>query len=169
MSGLKFHRPKSLKFHAMALGSICVVVVVLYLLIGPTDTIAPGDPDQASGDRFVHIVDATWGQNCNTEINRLRGLGQATIGEGANKKTLTLVQPNNAIFAVTEMCDDKVKCNILAANDTLGIDPLSTCYKQLIVGYRCFSVDRKWTRKVEQGTLLTIDCNPDVDQSKATK
>lgn len=158
-----------MKFHAIAVGTICVVVVLLYWIIGPTDFIAPGDPDQGVGDHYVHIVDATWGLNCNTEINRLRALGQTSLGEGASQRPLVPVNTNNAIFAVTELCNDKMKCNILAANDTLGIDPLSTCYKQLVVGYRCFSVDRKWTRKTDQGTIMTIDCSPDIDQSKAVK
>lgn len=161
-------RPRSLKFHAIAVGSICAVVVVLYWLIGPSEQVVnPGDPNQAQGDRYVHIVDATWGQNCNTEINRLRGLGQNTIGEGTTARELKPVQFNNAIYAVTKICDNRIKCDILAANETLENDPLPACYKELVVGYRCFSVDRKWTRKVEQGAILTLDCNAEIDQSKA--
>lgn len=164
----KSHHKKSMKFHAMALGIICVVVVILYWLIGPSDEVVnPADPDKGQGDRYVHVVDATWGQNCNTEINRLHSIGQTTIGEGAAQRPLETVKFNNAMYAVTQMCDDRIKCNILASSDTLESEPLPACYKELVVGYRCFSVDRKWTRKVEQGAVLTIDCNADIDQSKA--
>ena len=164
----KPRRPKSMKFHAMAVGIICVVVTLLYFLMVPKEQ-APYDPDQASGDRFVRVVDASWGLNCNTEINRLRSQGLTTVGEGDKKRPLTLVQPNNAMYAVTQLCNEKIKCSILATNETMDLDPLSSCYKDLVVGYRCFSVDRKWTRKAEQGTLLAIDCSEGVDQSKPIK
>lgn len=164
----KSNRPKSIKFHAIALGCICVVVILLYLLIGPsTEEITPVDPDIGQGDRYVHIVDATWGQNCNSEINRLRGQGKTEIGEGPSKRPLEPVPFNNAAYAVTQMCNDRIKCSILATNEAMENDPLPSCYKELVVGYRCFGVDRKWVRKVEQGTTLSIDCNVGVDQSKA--
>ncbi len=166
MPSKKSRRPKSLKFHALALGSICAVIIVLFLLIGPKELDAPIDPNRPTDDRYVRITDATWGLNCNAEITRLRGLGHTTTGEGDNERPLTLVQPNNAIYAVTALCEDKLSCDILAINETMDIDPLAACYKELIVGYRCFSVDRKWTKKTEQGSTLTIDCHEGVDQSK---
>jgi len=157
-----------MKFHAIAVGIICVLIVILYLIIVP-DEVAPYDPDEATGNRFVQIVDATWGMNCNPEITRLRKLGHRTTGEGKSQRPLDLVTLNNAIYPVTELCNNKIKCNILATNDTMQADPLSACYKQLVVGYRCFSVDRKWTKKTDQGTIMTIDCSPNVDQAKETK
>lgn len=162
----KARRPKSLKFHALALGCICAVIVLLYFLIGPKNSGVVVDPYSPTGDRYVRIVDATWGLNCNPEINRLRSMGKTTTGEGDDERPLELVKPNNVLYAVTRICEDKIACDILAINATLDLDPLSACYKELVVGYRCFSVDRKWTRKTEQGTILKIDCNEGVDQSK---
>ena len=161
-------RPKSLKFHALALGIICVVIIILFFLIGPKAVGVAADPNQPTGDRYVRIIDATWGLNCNPEINRLRGLGKTTVGEGEAQRKLEPVQLNNALYAVTARCEDTLACDILAINETFQLDPLSTCYKELVVGYRCFSVDRKWTRKTEQGTILKIDCHVGVDQSKPT-
>lgn len=155
-----------MKFHAIAVGIICVVVILLYFIIVPEE-VAPHDPNMPTGDRFVRIVDATWGMNCNPEINRLRSLGHTTTGD--DKRPLNPVVLNNAMYAVTELCNEKVKCSVLATNDTLQLDPLSACYKELVVGYRCFSVDRKWTKKAEQGSIMTIDCSPDVDQAKETQ
>lgn len=165
---LKTRRPKSMKFHAIAVSIICVVVVVMYFIIVPKGG-ATLDPNAASGDRFVRIVDATWGMNCNTEINRLRGLGHTTTGDGDKKRPLTPVSINNAMFNVTELCGEKMKCSILASNESMGSDPLPACYKELVVGYRCFSIDRKWTKKTDQGTVMNIDCSADVDQAKETK
>lgn len=165
----KSHRPKSLKFHALALGIICVVIILLYLLIGPKAAGIAVDPNRPTGDRYVRIVDATWGLNCNAEIARLRNLGTTTVGEGDNQRPLEPVKPNNALYAVTALCEDKLACNIPATKEAMGLDPLAACYKDLVIGYRCFSIDRKWTRKVEQGTILTIDCNEGVDQSQPAK
>lgn len=169
MAKYKAKRQRSTKFHAIAVGSICAVVIVVFLLMGgPQQAATVADPDIGQGDRYVHIVDATWGLNCNSEINRLRSMGQTSIGEGTAQRPLTPVQQNNAVFSATRTCEDRIKCNIIASNDLVEIDPLPSCYKELIVGYRCFSVDRKWTRKVEQGTTLSIDCNAEIDQSKAS-
>ena len=155
-----------MKFHALAVSIICVVTVILYFIIVPRE-VAPYDPNVPTSDRYLRIVDATWGMNCNAEINRLCSMGQRTAGKDGTERPLTPVLLNNAMYAVTELCNEKIKCSILATNDTMNLDPLSACYKELVVGYRCFSVDRKWTRKAEQGTIMTIDCSPNVDQAKA--
>lgn len=161
-------RPKSLKFHGIALGTITLVTVLLYLLMAPKE-VAQVDPNKPIDDRYVRILDASWGLNCNTEIARLIRMGKTTIGEGENAIQLQPVQPNNATFVATEFCTDRVACDIPANNDTMKFDPLPNCYKELTVAYRCFSIDRRWSKTVDQGQTLTIDCHAGVDQAEKPK
>lgn len=158
-------RKKSLKFHGIAIGAICAVVIVLFLLIGPKEG-AVVDPDAGQGDRYVRLVSATWGQNCNIEIDRLRKQGKVSIDRGGQKVPLTAVQPNNVLYQLSERCNDRITCNIVASKDVMGIDPLPTCFKRLSITYRCFSIDRAWRAEVPQGELLKIDCNQAADKDR---
>lgn len=158
-------RPKSLKFHAMAIAAICAVIVILYAIMKP-EPVATADPNAPVGDYYVRIVDATWGQNCNTEIQYLRQRGPLPAANSEAEPLPEPVKPNNVLQAVTDYCGKGVTCSLLADGSVLQTEPLASCYKELTVGYRCFSVDRKWSRTVEQGQTLVIDCHPEIDQSK---
>lgn len=153
----------NLKFHAIAIGSICLIVIVLFLIMRPnTDAPAEVSP-YATGDRYVRVESATWGLNCNQEINRLRQSSQKTDADDQPYHTATL---NNVALQVGELCNGRLVCDFNADATTLQEDPLTSCYKQLEISYRCFSIDRLWRLTFNQGDNAHIDCNPSADASR---
>jgi len=152
----------NMKFHAMAIGSICVIVTLLYLVMGPSK--APADDGMAHGDRYVSVFTASWGLNCNSEITRLRSQAVTINPDGSAQPRPELVTPNNVLLPVGEICNGRLRCNFPVNAAVLGVDPLLSCYKELEVSYRCFSIDRLWTKKFSQGDTLSIDCSTDTQQ-----
>jgi hypothetical protein len=161
------------KFHAIAIGSICLIITVLFFLIGPGAKPATPDVAQAGQGYTIEIYSATWGANCNTAIaSDLRERGgrplitdeQGKIIEGAAPK---MVETNNLLVPLGRRCNGKPFCDVLAASDILGIEPMETCYKRLAVSYRCFSYDRLRVIEVGQGETLRINCREALAQPAA--
>ncbi len=152
------------KFHAIAIAAICVVVTLLYALIGPSSNPAPAQTDMTGG-RAIEIVSATWGEGCNPYILEAREKQQSTpiekdaAGVIIPRPRLELVTPNNVIERVRQICGGKIQCNITPTNANLGVEILASCAKKLELTYRCYSYDRLWNLSLGQGQTKTIDCH----------
>lgn len=154
---------KNFKFHAIAIAIICVLVVVLYLAVGPRASGPTGAPTPKSGERQVRIYSASWGLNCNEEIDRLANDGPATYqrddkGNVLPPKRYSKVAPDNVLERVSLLCNNHYSCEIRADSDLLGINPIDVCYKDLVVTYRCEAFEPPKTLTLNQGDTQIIDC-----------
>ena len=154
---------KNMKFHAIAIGIISVIVVILYLLIGPAPV---QQVAHNPSDRFIRIGNATWGMSCNQQIDHAQqNLEAAPLAKDADGKVIR-VEPlkriafNNVQTVVKQSCEGQMQCSIYATDDTLGFSLPAGCNKALNVNYRCSDVDRLVTVNTDQGQFLKIDCTP---------
>lgn len=152
-----------LKIHATAISIICVVIVVMYLIVGPKAP-PPADPNP-QGDRAIEIYSATWGETCNQFIDNPRRARdnqppqKDAKGNIIPQPKLERVLPNNVLTAVSQHCNGKLTCSVTATSDELGVEPLANCFKRLKLSYRCFNYDRLWPIELNQGDSKTIDCH----------
>lgn len=168
---------RNLKFHTIAIVSIVSIVTVLFFWIGP-DLSVP-ESEQARGDRYIQIYNATWGTNCNPYINAamkaqkqqsLKGKAQPqennTIAPDAPIETdLKPATLNNVLTAVSDRCNGRLACDMLVTSENLGLEPMVSCFKRLLVSYRCFELDRLWNLDLGQGENLVINCRTDADEA----
>ena len=160
------------KFHGIAIACICAVVTLIYFLTAPK-TVVPVSPE-LQGDRYIQIYSATWGADCNSSIEQANAQLQTAPpekdknGNGIVKKPVELVKPDNALAAVSKLCNGRLTCELKPDSDLLGIEPLASCYKKLELRYRCFAYDRLWSMSVDQGKPVKIDCNPNAAPSGKT-
>lgn len=164
----------NVKFHAIAITLITLIVVVLYVMIGPKQSQQPTETGPREGDRQVSIINATWGENCNPAIEEaLRDQRNSPPVKDGHGKVLPYmplkkVEPDNVLQKVSETCNHRFACQLRLDPETLGVDPLPGCYKQLVVAYRCFTFDRLNTLTLDQGDMLKIDCTkPQVHEAAA--
>jgi len=151
---------KNLKFHAIAIAAISLIIVGLATVF---DTSKPSNPHEQTpqpGDRQIHIISATWGENCNAEIARILTESPPANASG---KTPPAEKPkpiarDNAMEALGKACNNKFDCTVKVNAKTLGFDPIATCFKKLVLDYRCFEIDRLNTLTVSQGETLKINC-----------
>ena len=163
---------KNLKFHVIAIAAIIIVVTALYSVIGPQK--APVTAAHTSG-HAIEIYSATWGEACNPAITDAMATRARTpaakddAGQTLPIEPLQPVKPNNVLITVGDTCNGKTACTLRADSPSLALDPLTTCFKRLVVHYRCYSVDRLHTRDIGQGEILTIDClNPNAADAADT-
>lgn len=163
----------NIKFHAVAISLITLIVVVLYIVIDPKPQQAPVDNAPREGDRQVSIINATWGENCNPAIEEAlrdqRNSPPVKDGRGNVLPYMPLkkVEPDNVLQKVSETCNHRFACQLRLDPETLGVDPLPGCYKQLVVAYRCFTFDRLNTLTLDQGDMLKIDCTKTTNEAAA--
>ncbi|MFZ4541782.1 MAG: hypothetical protein ACOYNL_08260 [Rickettsiales bacterium] len=156
---------KKIKFHAIAIAAICTVVILAFLIIGPKQSAPTGETNKNKNGNYVHIVNASWGLNCNQAIEeaiRTRaniGLSKDAEGKIIPQEPIKLAPLDNVLTAAKQACEGSDSCNLIASSDSLGTEPLSSCYKKLVVNYRCFEVDRLRSITVDQGERLSIDCS----------
>lgn len=151
-------RKKHLKFHLFAIAAISLLIIVLYMLFGPTPN-NNGEP--ALGDNYIRIDNATWGKNCDPYIAQGQQEWRPPAADDKNPAPQpSYAQHNNALESIRKLCEGLATCRLRVDNATMGVDPLRSCYKRLVMGYRCTTFDRLWTRDLGQGDVLTIDCRP---------
>ncbi len=153
---------KNFKFHAIALALITLIVLGLSQAMAPTPNQA--DTAAAASGHAVQIVSASWGLNCNPSIAETMAQRERTApardaqGNIIAQPALALVSSNNVLPTLQGLCDGKPRCTILANNEVLKLDPLTSCFKKLAVSYRCFTTDRLHATEVGQSENLDIDC-----------
>ena len=163
---------KNMKVHVLPISIISVVIIVLYLIIGPKP--APDHVTKQPTDRFIRISNASWGLECNPQIEEaLRNRANIPLAKDADGKiiqaeSLKKAAANNALPVVKTACEGQLTCQVFATDDALGIPLLSGCYKQLDVNYRCSDIDRLVTLHIDQGQPLKIDCTPDASPATPT-
>jgi hypothetical protein len=151
------------KFHAIAIAAIIGVVSLASIVIGPATS---GTSSKATALQQIILVSATWGANCNEAIAQAQRTRESTPlprdaqGQVVPQPALVPVLTDNVHAAVSELCEGKPSCRFVANSKILGTDPLTDCYKQLQVSYRCFDLDRLNILTLDQGSQVTIDCNP---------
>lgn len=154
------------RFHALAILVICIIITVLYATIGPKKIVPQGEA-QLVGDRYIQIYSATWGLNCNDYIDQLNEqrrqlqLHPQASSEDVDKnstKQLARVTTDNALVPIGTICNGKLECSFDATSEVLGGDPLGSCFKRLLIGFRCFTYDRLRQMDIGQGENVVIDC-----------
>ena len=155
---------KSLKFHIIAISIICVLVVGLSQMMGSSHSATPQGPER--GDRYVRVVSATWGLNCNPFIKEAKRARETSALPKDDKGNVIPQEPlkemalDNILNSAKTLCDGKIACEVMATSDALGLDPMASCFKKLNLNYRCFELDRLRTTETNQGDMLKIDCAP---------
>lgn len=124
---------KNLKFHVIAISAICVLVVLLSQWVAP----APQNGTQAaSGNRYVRVVSASWGLNCNpfiAEAKQLRESSPLQKDENGNIITqppIKEVARDNVLTKAKSLCEGKPACQLMATSEVLGFDPMESCFKK---------------------------------------
>lgn len=166
---------KNAKFHATAISIIIAVVIVLYMLIGPStapqqDANAPL-PENA---RYIRIASATWGKNCNPTIadelvaRSSKPPAKDEKGNIIQQKQLMHVAADNVLSQVKSLCDGKLTCEVPATVAAMaGVDPLESCFKRLAINYRCARLDAVSSKEVDQEQSIQIDCSADPQNATA--
>jgi hypothetical protein len=151
---------RRIKVHATAVISIIVIITLLYLLFGPRAQVE--DTGMATGDRYIQFYSADWGLNCNKEIvdaQRRNALTPPAPGQQPLKPSL----PNNALPAVSALCDGRLNCTFFATDANLVKINYDNCYKNFKASYRCFETDRLRKIESEQGASISVDCSSQAD------
>jgi hypothetical protein len=152
----------SLKFHAIAIAAIVVVITLLYAVIGSKK---PSQAPTVASDRAVEVYSATWGEECNQSIQqvmeerKLTPIEKDKNGVVIERTPLSLVQQNNVLERVSQLCNGRLTCTITPTSKNLGVEPLASCAKKLNLSYRCYNYDRLWNLTIGQGAITVIDCN----------
>lgn len=147
---------RKLKFHAIALGSICTIITLLYFIMQPDKK--PVQQNNVSG-KSITIAGATWGKDCNAAISTAIETGQESQLTGkTGPSKLELVEDNNVLSQVAALCDGGETCSFEAEDNTFGVDPLTGCYKHLVIDYRCSTFDALNTATFKQGENARINC-----------
>lgn len=151
---------KRLRTHLYAIGAICFVITILYLLAGPK---APTPEEQAAKSPYkISIVSASWGLNCNSAIREAielhKSVNAPVLTEGETPPVLKPVERDNALEGVRARCENNPRCEILATSEVMGSDPYAGCFKKLDITYRCYDIDRLRTLQGDQGDILRLDC-----------
>ena len=162
---------QNMKFHALALTALCGVVSVAYYFVGPQQQpqVAPGT---VTGDRYIQIDSATWGEECNRYIKEAidarnsAPIPKDSTGKPLPQPELNMVTHDNVLPAVSNLCNGKLTCDVSPSSDWLGIEPMASCFKKLAIGYRCFAYDRLSTVSIDQHKNNTIDCSPNANSPK---
>lgn len=158
------------KFHASVIGIITLLLMGMYLLFksSPEQTVVT----TITSATQMRIESASWGLNCNAlySIYKQREQDMARNQKNAQpidpslvpKSPATIISPNNALDTVKTLCEGKPKCEFPANATVLG-DVFSNCSKVLDISWRCFNYDKLRTQTVQNGSLLTIDCDAKED------
>jgi hypothetical protein len=77
---------------------------------------------QESGLSWIHVVEATYGKNCN--------------GSKSNTGQVNVVNPGNATADAAKLCDAKSSCTYTVTSERLG-DPANGCGKDFTISWRC--------------------------------
>ena len=157
-------RINNIKIHLVAIAAICTVITVTFFLMGGDQT-PKGPPTR--GNRYIQIDSATWGRDCDPYVVE------------ALKKWSPLQKPptprprsavnNNALPAVKAACNDKLTCRFIATSDWVGDEPLASCFKRIVIRYRCFAYDPLTVIDAGQNDAVSIDCEHPVTPKPTAK
>jgi len=101
---------KNIKFHALAISIISLVIVLLYAVIGPKpQSVSPATNGQLL--KSIRIGNATWGLACNPFIDEAQrlagGLQKDKDGNIIPATPIKRATVDNALVAVKSACEGK--------------------------------------------------------------
>ncbi len=105
---------------------------------------------EATEAPFIQIVSATWGANCNALLQRFETPG--------TKTQTKLVARDNALRAISKLCNGKESCAFQVTPQNLGASPAPRCRKLLDMRYRCYMTDRAVSTQNKDNDTVSIDC-----------
>ncbi len=143
----------NLKTHIITtLAFLLLIGGAIYLFGGKEET--PETATNPLTERFIQIVSATWGMNCNGQVERM-----IRTQEKDNDGTIpTLARKDNALLALSRQCNNKETCSVKVTPEFLGKPNVTSCHKNFTAEYRCFMTDRAHAIELEDGGSVTIDC-----------
>lgn len=153
----------SQKAHILIVIGMVVMMYIAYSLVSrwqdfdkPDNATAPTLIDESI---YIQFDSATYGDNCNGRVmdsSIAQRLGVESYEKGGFKRFV--VNDNNALEAVKNVCGHTVKCKLTASESALGFDPAPRCDKHLKVSYRCFNFDVRKEATAGYGGDIEIDC-----------
>lgn len=140
----------SWKHHLIASSFFVVLMVGAVILLQPSS-----NADATKGpDRFIQVVNATWGVNCMDQVEEMRR-NNTPDDDGPVPES---IRRNNVLLPLTKLCNNKDTCQFKINEDYLGKAPVRSCFKQLEIQYRCFLTDTLHTTNGEDNQAIAIDC-----------
>lgn len=144
---------------------IIVSVIFLLLIFGALSYFSASNqpaatPPSITSDRFIQVSRATWGENCNPYIESARQ--QVRMGK-AQGPAPEMVRRDNALRAVSTLCNNLEQCQFSLSLEGLGFDPVAECNKEFSMEYRCFLSDRNHKIVGEDGDTVLVDCTSTED------
>lgn len=149
----------NLKFHLIAMSIIIGVISLVFFMIQrfqTPDLPVEEQPDIVASDRVIFVSKASFGLNCNEVYERFKER-EHTMGVPI-PNGMVESKPNNALLAITELCNGKKYCSFTATDSKFGLEPMSNCIRELEVEYRCFSYDRVWKERVRLNERMKLQC-----------
>lgn len=156
------HMRGKMRIHIMAIAAITAMVTLMYVLFGPT---TPKTQETVfAGNNYVQISSATWGMNCNPNINHAIERARIERAQLPPEKRDSIPIPkhitrNNALTYISTLCNGKAICAFLTEADVIKFDPIYSCFKDLEISYRCYDIDRLRHAKFRQGEMTRLDCS----------
>lgn len=139
---------------------ITVIVAMLYLVrvFVASQSSEPVIIQQAATSQYsISIAHASWGMNCRASFGYAGG--GDTMGQVGSDVDFSKIKEDNVLSAMSNLCNDKMSCDIPLNTATLGDDPLPVCNNKILqIEYRCFSIDKLRIAKAATGTI-SIDCD----------
>lgn len=149
------------RVHALAITAITAVIYILFLLINPKSS--KNDSVTFSGTHYVQINSASLGLDCNRSLDR--AVKEATEKRASlprqerdNIDIPEAIRRNNALGAISELCNGKELCQFRVNRLTIPVRTMKDCNNKLELSYRCYEIDRLHTLTVDQGDEVTLDC-----------
>lgn len=139
------------KFHLLASSIFVVLMVGAVVLLQPSS-----NADAKGPDRFIQVVNATWGVNCIEQVEEMRRTNTLDDGDPVPES----IRRNNALLPLTKLCNNRETCEFKVNESYLGKPPVKSCFKELEVQYRCFLTDTLHTTNGEDNAPIAIDCRP---------
>lgn len=157
----------NLKLHIIAATFFVMIGMAILITTGKIRFGEPpaGDPSQPviQSTRFLQIDSASWGLNCKKFATNLPPF-KPTKEKPNPPIALRL---DNVLRPISSICNGKVACQFMIDNATLGMDPVPSCTKELLVEYRCDDMERVHRKSFFASTKPTvISCL--ADQPNAT-
>lgn len=158
---------RRLRFHIIAILSICIVIMVLY---GMLFQLKPANPEAPQLRYKVFVIGATWGENCNDYISKMIEGGikrEPEVDENGNQrppKPYELVKRDNILDEISRRCNGQVLCQFPATQKYIVNNPHPNCNKKLDLTYRCYDLDRIRVINTNEGREVKLDCSTKDDK-----
>lgn len=152
-----------MKFHLIAI----VLIVLIVSAISEFTKPEPLAPRIVTVVQYTPtILEATWGRNCNTNIDRAlmnqpqRYAARPAVPDPSapQEHVLARVQSNNVLAKIQGLCADQEICTLKADNTTFG-EILPGCASKLELQYYCRETERVRRLTYNNNQVVKLDCS----------